>query len=101
MRRRPREEPSTRNTSAQQPVSAAHISMGPPQLAQGISRWMRPLAWFITPIAVPAWLLEALYRRIRRRFWEFNTWSGTFYLLALVLAGLALLLSPSLVPRVI
>lgn len=50
---------------------------------------MRPFAWFITPIAIPGRLIEAAYRRRRGRFWEFDMWSGSYYLAALILAGLA------------
>lgn len=49
------------------------------------------ISWFIVPIAAPAWLLEGVYRRLSKRFWEFNVWSGTFYILFLV--GLATVLS--------
>jgi hypothetical protein len=64
-----------------------------------VKGWMRPAAWFIAPIAAPAWLAESIVRRRRGKFWEFDMWSGTFYLLGIVAAGLVLLASRTMMLR--
>lgn len=66
-----------------------------------VKRWMRPAAWFISPIAVPAWLAESVIRRRLRRFWEFDMWSGTYYLLGVVTVGLLLLACQIMTLRII
>jgi hypothetical protein len=60
---------------------------------------MRPLIWFVTPIAAPAWLLEALYRRARGMFWEFGVWSATVYFLVTIAATVPLVLQRSWLAR--
>lgn len=66
-----------------------------------VKGWMRPAAWFITPIAAPAWLVESIVRRRRGTFWEFDMWSGTPYFLGVVATGLLLLATRTLALRVL
>ena len=53
------------------------------------------LALIAYPIAYPAWGFEYLYRRIAKRFWEFRTWSGSLYILLVLMFALYLMLFTS------
>jgi hypothetical protein len=59
------------------------------------------ISWLIVPIALPGWLLEHTYRKISKRFWEFNIWSGTVYILCLVGFALFMLFSSMFLAQIL
>lgn len=86
-------------TSMNQNRYAAPVSV---QCSAATARgWMQPAAWIISPIAAPAWIAESIVRRRLRRFWEFDMWSGTFYLLGVIALGLWLLTSTTTSLRIV
>ena len=62
---------------------------------------IKSIAWFITPIAAPAWLLEKIVSRVIKRQWRFNTYTAIPLFLIYSLFSIELLINSNFYAKTI